>query len=62
MTLIIGIIALVVFGAALYYSIPRGGKTARFVGSEWEGYIVVAMISGIAMGAILTVSSLISPS
>ena len=62
MTLIIGIIALVVFGTALYYSMPRGGKTARFVGSEWEGYIVVAMISGIATGAILTVSSLINPS
>lgn len=57
--IIVGIIALVVSLTAFYYSLPRSGKPAPFVGTEWEGYIVVAMISGVTMGAMFTLSSLI---
>jgi hypothetical protein len=53
MNLIFGL-ALTLGGiAAFYYSLPRKGKTARFVGTEWEGYVVVAMISAICVGLIL---------
>jgi hypothetical protein len=35
---------------AIYFSLPRDGKQARFVGSEWEGYIVIAMVIGFVGG------------
>jgi hypothetical protein len=53
MNLIFGL-ALTLGGiAAFYYSLPRKGKTAWFVGTEGEGYVVVAMISAIFVGLIL---------
>jgi len=44
--------------AVFYYSLPRDGKMAKFVGTEWEGYAVVAMICVFSIGAILTVTGL----
>ena len=56
--LIAGIAMMVAAFAAFYSSLPREGKMARFVGSQWEGYIVVAMIGTFAVGAILAVHGL----
>jgi hypothetical protein len=52
--LIAGIVLVLAAVASLYFSLPRGGKTARFVGSQWEGYVVTAMIGFFAIGMILT--------
>jgi hypothetical protein len=38
---------------AFIYSLPRGGKLAPFVGTNWEPYAVVTMISLLALGLIL---------
>jgi hypothetical protein len=38
---------------AFLYSLPRGGKTATFVGTEWEGYAVTTMIGGLGIGFML---------
>ena len=49
-------LALIFTAATVFYlSLPRGGKVARFVGTEWEGYAVVAMIAVLAIGVIMTV-------
>jgi hypothetical protein len=42
--------------AAFYYSLPRKGKTAWFVGTEGEGYVVVAMISAVGVGLMLIIA------
>ena len=44
MTIIIGLACAALAVAAFIYSLPRGGKRAPFVGTEWEAYAVVAMI------------------
>jgi hypothetical protein len=56
MNLIFGV-ALTLGGiAAFFYSLPRKGKTAWFVGTEWEGYVVVAMISAVGVGLMLMIA------
>ena len=48
-------IAMAVLGlSAFVYSLPRGGKVAAFVGSQWEGYVVVLIIGFFAVGLILS--------
>jgi hypothetical protein len=53
MVLISGILLMVLAAVAFVYSLPRGGKTAWFVGAEWEGYVVVSMIGSLGVGAML---------
>jgi len=49
-------LALIVTAATVFYlCLPRDGKVARFVGTEWESYAVVAMIAVLAIGTIMTV-------
>jgi hypothetical protein len=36
--------------------LPKEGRTARFVGSEWEGYVVVAYICIFGLGVLLLVN------
>jgi hypothetical protein len=60
MILATGIVLLLGAAACFIYSLPRGGKTARFVGGEWEGYAVVAMIGGMGIGILLIVTGAIS--
>ena len=57
MVLASGIALVALAFAAFFYSMPRGGKTARFVGSEWEGYVVVVMLCVFGIGAMLVVSA-----
>ena len=56
MTLLIGVLLVVGTLAAFILSLPRGGKTARFVGYEWEGYVVVAMLCVFGFGLMLVIS------
>ena len=56
MTLLAGLVLVVAAVAAFVSSMPRGGKTARFVGTEWEGYAVVIMIGVVGIGAIMAIA------
>lgn len=59
MTTISGIVMVVLAGVVLAFSRPRGGKTAGFVGTPYEPYAVVAIISGIFIGLLLIASEAI---
>ena len=56
MTMLVGVVLLAASLAAFMYSLPRRGKTAKFVGSAWEGYVVVALICVLALGLTLAIS------
>jgi hypothetical protein len=58
MRVIFGIALSLASVAVFYYSLPRDGKMAKFVGTEWEGYAVVAMICVFGVGALLTITGL----
>jgi hypothetical protein len=60
MILAMGIVLMLGAAACFVYSLPRDGKTARFVGGEWEGYAVVAMIGGVGIGILLIITATIS--
>jgi hypothetical protein len=49
------LITLIIFIMCL----PRGGKTHRFVGTEWEPYVGVAFCSGFALSFTLLLSGAI---
>jgi hypothetical protein len=57
MTLISGLALMLVAIAAFYYSLPRKGKAAWFVGTQWEGYVVVVMIAALGVGLMLALSA-----
>ena len=59
MNLLVGVVLLAASLAAFSYSLPRGGKTAKFVGSQWEGFIVVGMICVIGFGLMLAITGAI---
>lgn len=59
MTLILGLVLLLAAVGAFVFSLPRGGKTARFVGSKWEGYAVVLLICAFGLGLMLVASQLL---
>jgi hypothetical protein len=44
----------------LWYSLPRGGKTNRFVGTALEPYVAVAFCVGIGLSFILMLSGVIA--
>jgi hypothetical protein len=54
MALIFGVALMALAVFAFLYSLPRGGRTARFVGTEWEGYAVTTMIGLLGIGAMLS--------
>ena len=56
MILISGIALMALTAASFVYSLPRGGRTAPFVGTQWEGYAVVLMIAAFGVGAMLVFS------
>ena len=60
MQFIAGIVIVVAAAIAFYWSLPRAGKTVWFVGKEWEGYAVVAMLMTFALGIVLAVSGLVT--
>lgn len=55
MLLISGLVLMALAIGFFVYSLPRGGKSAWFVGGEWEGYVVVIMIGAIGIGAMMAI-------
>jgi hypothetical protein len=41
-------------------SLPRKGKTLWFVGTEWEGYVAVALVGGLGIGMLLVIAGMTS--
>jgi hypothetical protein len=59
MTMLVGAVLLAASLAVYLYSLPRGGRTARFVGSPLEGYIVVGLVCLLGLGLLLTITGAI---
>jgi hypothetical protein len=57
---IIGAIVAIAAAMAVYWSLPRGGKTVWYVGKEWEGYVVVVLVMMFVLGVVLTISGLVA--
>ena len=57
--LIAGIMTFVVIAAIFWALLPRGGKLHRWVDTEWEPYISVAICSGLALAFTMTLSGLL---
>jgi hypothetical protein len=60
MTFIPGLAVTLVAIAAFFYSLPRKGKTAWFVGTQGEGYVVVAMLGALGVGLAMIAGSFVS--
>ena len=58
MKLISGLLLVAVAIGVFWFFLPRKGKTATFVGTEWEGYIVALLIGILGIGAVLVVGGL----
>jgi len=57
--LLCGIVVLVITGAIFMALLPRGGKTHRWVNTEWEPYISVAICSGVALAFTMALSGVL---
>ena len=53
-----GVVLLSALGIFLY-CLPRGGKTHRLVGTEFEPYVAVAIVAGLAVSFVLMLSGVI---
>jgi hypothetical protein len=58
--LIAGIVVFVVTGAVFVALLPRGGKLHRWVNTEWEPYISVAICAGVALAFTMTLSGVLN--
>jgi hypothetical protein len=54
--LISGIVVLVVTAGVFWALLPRGGARHRWVDTELEPYISVAICAGVALGCTMTLS------
>jgi hypothetical protein len=59
-SLIAGIVVLIVTGGAFWALLPRGDKLHRWVNTEWEPYISVALCSGVALSFTMMLSGFFS--
>jgi hypothetical protein len=57
--LVCGVVVLVITGAIFLALLPRGGRTHRWVNTEWEPYISVAICSGVALAFTMTLSGVL---
>ena len=57
--LIAGLATFVVTGAILWFLMPRDGKMHRWVNTELEPYISVALCSGFALAFTMTLSGVL---
>jgi hypothetical protein len=55
-----GVVVLVVTAATFAALLPRGGKTYRLAGSEFEPYVGVAFTAAIALGCTMTLAGIIN--
>ena len=54
-----GIAVLAVTSLVFWRSLPRDGKLHRFVGTELESYVAVAIVTGLALSFCLILSGII---
>ena len=54
--LIAGIVVFIVTGGVFWALLPRGEKLHRWVDTEFEPYISVAICAGVALGFTMTLS------
>ena len=59
MTLIVGIALVMLSIGSFVRSLPREGRTAKFVGTHWEGYVVAGMIGVLGLGVVLCIAGLV---
>jgi hypothetical protein len=57
--LMFGIMVFLLTGAVFLALLPRGGKRHRWVDTEWEPYISVAICAGVALSFTMTLSGLL---
>lgn len=57
--LLIGVVLLAASLAVFVYSMPRHGKTAKFVGGPWEGYIVVGLVVLFGLGLLVAITGVV---
>jgi hypothetical protein len=55
-----GIVVMLITSALFLYSLPRGGKTHRFVDTELEPYIAVAFCGGFALAFTMILAGVLS--
>jgi hypothetical protein len=60
LSLIAGIVVFVVTGGVFWALLPRGDKLHRWVNTEWEPYISVALCSGVALAFTMMLSGLLN--
>ena len=58
--LIVGVVVLVLTIVAFAALLPRGGHTHRFVGTELEPYVAVALTSMVALSFTLMLSGVLN--
>jgi hypothetical protein len=58
--LIAGIVVLLITAGVFWALLPRGEQRHRWVDTEWEPYISVALCSGVALSFTMTLSAVIS--
>jgi hypothetical protein len=56
MTLLVGAVLLAASLAVFVISLPRGGRTAKFVGGPFEGYVVVGLVVLMGLGLLFTIT------
>lgn len=57
--LLVGVVLLAASLAVFMYSMPRHGKTAKFVGGPLEGYIVVGLVCLFGLGLLVAVTGIV---
>ena len=55
-----GIVVFLVTAAVFFALLPRGGNRHRWVDTEWEPYISVALCSGVALAFTMTLSGVLN--
>jgi hypothetical protein len=58
-TLIAGLVVFAITAIVFIMCLPRGGKTHRLVGTEWEPYVGVAFCAGVALSFTMILSGAI---
>ncbi len=58
--LIAGIAVFIVTGGVFWALLPRGEKRHRWVDTEFEPYISVALCAGVALGFTMTLSGMLN--
>jgi hypothetical protein len=59
-TAIMGVVVLLLTILVFWRCLPRGGKTHRLVGTEWEPYVGVAFCTAFALSFTMILSGLIN--